>query len=212
VLHGAAAIPFVEQEEEDPPIADFVDALTELPVSPNIFVNALQEHPVASAISQFRFSHAPPYHITGVRRWPGSCEPQHNKCHHRQPPLLDVWAHLIKFMSPADRRSLHSVHRTFARGVLCSPLMLTRPWQPHRRRRWGFGSLSRDRSSTTTIPTFHHIFHHLWPFLDPLDRSHCQLTSSSFLRYLFQRVHAVTQSISCLRAARPAPMKPLHID
>jgi hypothetical protein len=209
-LHGAVAIPFVEQEEEDPPIADFVDALTELPVSPNIFVDALQEHPVASAIPQFRFSHVPPSHITGVRRWLGSCEPQHNKFHHRQPALLDLWAHLNTFMSPANRRSIHLVHCTFARGMLCSPLMLTWPWQPYRHHRWGFGSLSRDRSSTTVIPTFHHIFHHLWPFLDPLDRSHCQLSSSSLLRYSFQRVHAVTQLIACLQAARSAPMKPLY--
>jgi hypothetical protein len=97
-------------------------------------------------------------------------------------------------------------------GVLCSHLWLTRPWPPLRRRRYGFGRISSARSATTTAPTFHHIFHHAWLSLSPVERRTCQRICPELLRYSYQRVHAATTSVACLWTSRPSPTKPKSID
>ena len=104
----------------------------------------------------------------GSRRWPGHYSSQSPNL----APLLvfDVWVHVQPFLAPKDCRTLHCVSSPFSSGILCSHLWLTRPWQTHRRRCFGFGKVSRDLSATTDRPTFFHIYHHLWPFLTPAER------------------------------------------
>ena len=120
--------------------------------------------------------------------------------------------HIQSYLAPSDRSSLSCVASSFSLGIICSPLWLTRPWQPHRRRRHGFGRISKDRSATTDKPTLLHVCHHLWPFLAPLDRKQMQLSDPSILRYAFQRIHAATHSIAALRITRPPPIKPTSIN
>jgi hypothetical protein len=88
------------------------------------------------------------------------------------------------------------------------------PWYPLRHRRWGFGCISTSRSATTATPTptFYHIFHHIWNFLDPLHRNMCLALSPILLCYSLQRLHAATVLVGSLRTPRPPPTKPLHID
>ena len=161
----------------------------------------------------FSFSHAPPSSILGSRRWPGILDHQsHPAVPGTAPNLLDVWAPVQSFLTTSDRRILQTVSSSFSCGLLCSPLWLTRPWQPHRRRCHGFGTISRERSVTTDAPTLLHVFHHLWPFLTPRDRQTSNLLSPHILRYSFQRIHAAVNSIAVLRASRPPPSKPKSID
>ena len=127
--------------------------------------------------------------------------------------LFDIWIHIIPFLHRRTRPVIYTLDSAFSSGVLYSHhLLITRPWQPIHRRRYGSGGISRARSATTTAPTFLHIFHHLWPFLLPSDRLTCHRSCPATLRYSYQRAHAALNSISSLRAPRPSPTKPIHID
>ena len=106
--------------------------------------------------------------------------------------LIDVWPLLLPYLTAGDKVVVSALASSFSFGVLCSPLWLTRPWQPHRRRRWGFGTVSAQRSATTPSPTVYHIFHHIWPFLGAAERFQSQRLSPLMLRYSFQRFHAAT--------------------
>ena len=119
---------------------------------------------------------------------------------------------MVSFLPVADRATLSLLARAYSHGVLCSPLWLTRPWQPIRRRLWGFGTISADRAASTDAPTLHHVFHHAWSFLYPADRHRSQQACPLLLRYSLQRFHAATTSVASLRAIRPPPTKPAHID
>ena len=164
-------------------------------------------------IPSFSFSHVPPGSIVGRDRWPGTYDSQSYPAKLTAvTTLADVWVHFQSYIRVADRRRLRSVSTAFFHGITCSSLWLTRPWQPHRRRRYGFGAVSSDRSATTDCPTFFHVFHHTWTFLLPVERRRCQQSSPALLRYSFQRVHAAVTSIASLRAPRPSPSKPLAID
>ena len=120
--------------------------------------------------------------------------------------------HLIPFLRPEARVALSQTAICFSYGVLCSHLWLTRPWPPIRRRRYGFGRISQARAATTDSPNLLHVFHHLWPFLDVIDRHKMQQLSSPILRYAYQRVHAAMHSVAVLRDSRPPPTKPTSIN
>ena len=130
----------------------------------------------------------------------------------RRLSFFDVWVYVIPFLPRPARAAISTLNSSFSYGVICSPLWITRPWPPLRRRRYGFGKISSERSATTTAPTFLHIFHHLWPHLLPIDRFNCHRSCLATLRYSFQRVHSALTPISSLRATRPSPGKPTHID
>ena len=206
---AATAIPFVSLEEDEPEYEHdkFVDARQ----SPEIFYDAIQ--PPASSASSFSYSHVPPASVLGTRRWPGRHDSQsHPATAKLAPTLHDVWASIQSFLDQPARLAMTRVAPVFSYGILCSPLWLTRPWQPHRRRRYGFGTVSSNRSATTDRPTLLHVFHHLWPFLSPRDRRQSQRLSPCILHHSYQRVHAAVTSVSCLRVPRPFPSKPKSIN
>ena len=205
-----AASPFVSLEEDEPDSDqdDCVDVRQSAAASqePNL-------HHIPLAAPAFSFSHVPPAHIRGTRQWPGSHDSQsHSTNANLAPTLFDVWVNVQSYLVSSDRQRLSCTATKFSLGVICSPLWLTRPWQPHQRRHYGFGSTSKNRSATTDIPTLLHVVHQLWPFLDPIDRQQLQQLSPSILRYSFQRIHAVIHSVAHLRQNRPPPTKPSSID
>jgi hypothetical protein len=200
----------LEEDAPDYDLDDFVDA-RQGPVDE--FFDT-QQIPFPEPSSRFCFSHVPPASVIGSRRWPGIRDSQSYSASSSSPALtlVDVWALVQSFLDSSDRQCLSRVASAFSLGVICSPLWLTRPWQPHRRRRYGFGSVSLERSATTDKPTIIHVFHHLWPFLSPCDRHQMQRSSLFLLRYSYQRVHATVTSVAVLRAPRPPPTKPKSIN
>ena len=171
------ALPYVSLEEDDPD--NDLDLVPISPTDPEPFITARMLDP-SLATASFSFSHVPPPTLQGSRRWPGRVDCQSPSS---DPLLLDTWVHVQRFLAPQDRRHMLCLSSAFSFGVLCSPLWLTRPWQPHRRRRFGFGKVCRARSATTASPTLSHIYHHLWPFLSSSDRQMSQSLSPVFLRY-----------------------------
>jgi hypothetical protein len=99
-------------------------------------------------------------------------------------------------------------------GPEFGPLWFTRPWSPHRRRRWGFGIPSKERTVTNDKPPVHLLFHFVWPFLTPMERSTMTKTSAPWYLYQKLRVRAVSAPISSLLKKRPAPFptKTLSMD
>jgi hypothetical protein len=207
---ASTAIPHVSLEE-DAPEHDLDDFVT-----PSVSTDSVVESSSSPVLSErFSFSHVPPPRVLGSHRWPGVLDNQSCPSHpgvDAVPTLFDVWAPLQAHLDSHARMSLHRVSRVFSPGILCSPLWLTRPWSPHRRRRCGFGSISRHRSATTDAPTFLHVVHHLWPFLQPPARHQLQRLDPSILRHSCQRLHAAVASVALLRAARAPPAKPLSVD
>jgi hypothetical protein len=202
--------PFIDLEEEAPDFdqEDFADArpstVDDTPTNP---LHTLSAPPV------FSFSHVPPPSLHGYDRWPGTQDSQSQSSNaNLAPNLFDIWVHVQHFLPPSDHLRMFCIDSAFSLGIICSPLWLTRPWQPHRRRRYGFGSISINRSATTDKPTLLHVFQQLWPFLAPADRHKMQLLHPSILRYAFQRIHATRNSLSVLRAHRLPPTKPQSIN
>ena len=145
-----------------------------------IAINTQQASAISVANHGLFFSHGPPTTIQGQDRWPGC--PDHQASFTSKLSLIDVWVHLQCFLSACERKSIQQTSREFSLGTICSPLWLSRPWQPHRRRRWGFGRASINRSATTNQPTFFHVFHHILPFMDPFLPAKCQSISPFLLR------------------------------
>jgi hypothetical protein len=207
---ASTAIPYVSLEE-DAPGYDLDDFVT-----PSVSTDSDLDSSSSPILSErFFFSHIPLPRVLGSNRWPGVLDNQSYPSHpgvNIVPTLFDVWAPLQAYLDSSARMSLHRVSLVFSLGVLCSPLWLTRPWSPHPRRRYGFGSISRCRSATTDAPTFLHVVHHIWPFLQPPVRHQLQRLDSSILSCSYQRLHATVTSVALLRAARAPPTKPQSVD
>ena len=205
---AAAALPYVSLAEDI--TEKDLDLFADAHQGRKEFFDAIQFPPSQKG---FSYSHVPPSSITGSHRWPGINDSQlHPAAATLVPTLVDAWVYVQAYLGAAARQRLHHVATAFSYGPICSPLWLTRPWQPHCRRRYGFGAVSRDRSATTNRPTFFHIFYHTWPFLLPNDRRWCQQSSPAILRYSFQRLQAAVTSVASLRAPRPSLSKPPSID
>jgi hypothetical protein len=87
------------------------------------------------------------------------------------------------FLTPDACSSSTSLATAYRLGPQFGPLWFTtRPWSPHRRRRWGFGSISRDRSAVNDRPPPHLMLHLLWQFLSLPDRQVASHTCSHYLQ------------------------------
>lgn len=105
------------------------------------------------------------------RRWPGKGDsPQYLDTTRNRPTFHDVWVWVEPFLVPKDTRSVEHTSKTFHLGSRYSSLHLTKPWQPDRRRRWGFGKTSKDRTLSHDTPHLESLIHFAWPFLTPMDR------------------------------------------
>jgi hypothetical protein len=189
----------LEEDTLETELDIFVDAHQGLEEA---FFDALQP-PLAKPVFSF---HVPPESIVGFRCWPGCDNSQsHSATAKLAPNLFDAWVHVQAHLEVPSRLRLNTAAKQFSYGVLCSPLWIAHPWQPHRRRRHGFGAVSKDRSVTTDCPTFFHVFHHLWSFLSSCKRRRCQQMSPLLLQCSFQPVHAaMTSAFGLLDRLRPS--------
>ncbi len=90
-------------------------------------------------------------------------------------------------------------------GPEFGPLWFYRPWSPHRRRRWGFGTPTSGRSTCHEAPPPYTVIHYAWVYLDPNDRYEATHTCAEWALYHQLRLHAVTTSLRPLRVTRAAP-------
>jgi hypothetical protein len=94
------------------------------------------------------FHHGPPPSVHGCRRWPPAPDFQSSPVFSSL-TIGDIYVHIS--ISPfLDAPSCCSIRCTLASlwyGVLGTPLWYYRPWSPYRRRLWGFGTPTLDRSA-----------------------------------------------------------------
>jgi hypothetical protein len=153
------------------------------------------------------FSHVPPATIQGRRRWPLSLEAQGFPVD-RDPRLLDVAVWIQTFLEPYEKQGMKLIARAFRYGPGFGPLWFYRPWSPNRRRRWGFGIPSKQRTVVNDVPPPYLCLHFIWQFLSPEDRyKMCRLSSKWFL-YQKLRQYAVQAPIRILLRPRISTKKP----
>jgi hypothetical protein len=169
-------------------------------------------HKVGDGVSLPRFSHLPPR--KGRLTWPGSRDPQWYRSH---PTLADVWVYIdvSGFLLPEDILVGHHTNAentlVFDRGSLVGPLWLTRPWQPFRRRIWGFGTTSTARSCTHDTPNPVMLIHFVWTFLTPGERQGMLCSLSTWNKYAHLRRAACCNSLRVLQKPRCATI-PTSLD
>ena len=90
----------------------------------------------------FEFQHTPPSKIVGRHRWPGSLEFQSYPFNStRGIEFIDIWSKLApsKFLTRQDQASCCCISKHYQYGPEYSTVILTCPWNPLRRCKWGFG-------------------------------------------------------------------------
>ena len=153
------------------------------------------------------FSHIPAPHIRGQARWPHSLDAQSFPSRNN-PGLEDILLWVHRFLEPNDRAVTRCIAKSFIRGPTFGPLWFTRPWSPNRRRRWGFGALSRDRTVVNDKPPKHLILHFVWQFLTPQDRQAASQTCPQWYLYHQLRWRALLLPIATLKHLRSPPGSP----
>lgn len=142
--------------------------------------------------------------MLGCNRWPGTYEANILV---NPPTLHDLLPWVRQYLTTEEYSTCRTLSREFALSLYCSSLSYTRPWQPHQRRKWGFGAVNTAQSSVSDFATGYLILHHAWRYLTPTCRARVILTSSTMFEYAKLRLHASTTSIAHLRHLRPAPTK-----
>jgi hypothetical protein len=115
------------------------------------------------------FSHLPPPHIQGRRRWPISLEAQGFPTT-KKPVLIDILIWVSPYLEPTENAKLHEVSTDYRYGPTFGPLWFYRPWSPHRRQRWGFRIPNRNRTVVNDTPPPHLPLHFIWQFLTTSER------------------------------------------
>jgi hypothetical protein len=169
------------------------------------------DNPTPNEIQLPRFSHLPPATITGCDRWPASLEAQAFPPD-ATPTLYDVMIWTVPYLETDDIKRLKRVGKPYQHGPGFGPLWFTRPWSPNRRRRWGFGIPSSDRTVVNDKPPVHLAIHFVWTFLSPHDRVKMTKLSAPWFLYQKLRAKAISAPISQLLQSRPSPQKPKKLS
>ena len=157
-----------------------------------------------------RFSHMPPSTIRGRARWPLSLESQALP-HMARPTLIDVLIWLRPYLEKEAKHNICCVAHAYRYGPEFGPLWLYRPWSPNRRRRWGFGIPSSERTVVNDVPPPHLAIHYIWTFLLPHARKSMTNMCSQWFLYNRLRILATHLPIAHLRVSRPPPSKPKRL-
>eukprot|EP00980_Cylindrotheca_fusiformis_P018620 scaffold6176_cov173-Cylindrotheca_fusiformis.AAC.4 len=106
------------------------------------------------------------------------------------------------FLSDELRSSLYSRWPVLRLWYRCGPFWLSRPWPPIRKRLWGFGRLSAQRSCAHDRPNFRMAPHFAWPFLTSSERFKLMVAHPFWFLYAALRRRAVLCSVAPLRLPR----------
>jgi hypothetical protein len=157
-----------------------------------------------------RFSHTPPSTVMGRARWPSSLENQAFPSEDI-PTLRAVLIWVKPYLEPPDNANVCGVAREYRLGPEYGPLYFYRPWSPHRRRRWGFGTPNKERTVVNDVPPPHLCIHFIWQFLLPEERHAMTCACSQWFLYHKLRLLAIRLPIARLRLRRPPPGKPKRL-
>ena len=152
----------------------------------------------------------------GRHRWPGSLEFQAYPFNSTTViAFIDIWSKLApsNFLTPRDQAACRCISHHFQYGPAYSTVTLTRPWNPLRRRKWGFGIPSVGRSTTTIDLTIQHVFHFVWTYLTPTERYIMSQSIRPLEFYVKLRYVANHQPIHHLQVQqrRPQPSKNINL-
>ena len=111
----------------------------------------------------------------------------------------------------SECRACRSTNINLSSGTLYANNYFTRPWEPHRRRKWGFGIPDSYHSATYDQPNPKSLIHFVWLFLLPLERKYVVQTCPEWLFYAHLRRDSVRTSVAPLRAPRTSTI-PSSID
>jgi hypothetical protein len=155
-----------------------------------------------------RFRHTPPSRIVGTSRWPSSSNSQGCPSPEK---LSDVLSAVWQFLATDERQTVCTLSRDYSRGPYGTAMWLTPPWPPLRRRRWGFGVPSKNRSISHDRPSFLLITHHIWTYMTPSDRFQL-LELPAVRKYAHLRATATWTSVSDLRHPVLPKMHPTRLS
>jgi hypothetical protein len=156
------------------------------------------------------FSHIPPPTLRGSARWPFSLDSQSFPTT-ELPGLEDILIWVHSFLDPNDRAVTHCISKSFRLGPTFGTLWFPRPWSPNRRRRWGFGALSRDRTVVNDKPPMHLMIHFAWQWLLPVERQTASRLCPQWFLYHQLRWRAVLSPIATLQHLRLPPGSPTKL-
>ena len=167
-----------------------------------------QDHGINAPLPYF--SHLPPSHIRGRNRWPLSLEAQ-GFPPNRVPALNDVLIWVSPYLEPSENSLLTTLATDYRHGPGYGPLWFYRPWSPHRRRRWGFGIPSINRTVVNDRPPPHLMIHFVWQYLDAADRYNMSRATKEWFLYQRLRAKAVRCPIRILLKTRPNQKPPKRL-
>ena len=106
------------------------------------------------------------------------------------------------FLDVSSVAALELAHPDLVSNSLVLPTSLSKPWQPIRKRRWGFGKASTDRTLAHDRPNPHSMIHYAWTFLTPQDRRQAMRAFPQWRSYAELRHFAGTHDVQVLRQQR----------
>jgi len=162
----------------------------------------------------FRFSHLPPISVVGRNRFPGN-QLDTQSCNQVVLSLASIIVYVASFLTARDTENLTSVSSAFRFGTRYGDSWFTKPWNPLRRRLWGFGTPSVSRRTTySPVPAsaavglavpIYGVLHFVWQFLSPAERFATGQTTKIWHEYISLRHSAQLHSVAALRSPRPPP-------
>ena len=188
-------------ETIDPPVVPIPTLLeSKIPTNPS----PPSELPAGHTFKVPPFSHGPPSSKKGRTRWP--IAPDFQARSGANPVvLLDVYVWITPFLDQHSQGAAQCTSSQYRYGSIGAPLWYTRPWMPYRRRRWGFGIPSANRSTHHDSPSRTGILPYIWTYLDPSSRWACSRVCSPWNSYIHLRIASCRLSIASLRIIRPPP-------
>ena len=129
-----------------------------------------------------------------------------------RPSLKDVAVHLLEdaYLTVGEKAALCCVSTAFRFGSVGLPLWFSRPWQPFRRRQYGFGACHKDRSCQHDQVSLYLMLHFTWKLYTAEERHHAVQQLPVWRKYAQLRILAATRSVHSLKTRRSMEV-PKHL-
>ena len=127
------------------------------------------------------------------------------------PTFMDVAALILhsEFLDDGSRMGLTQVNPTLSKHSNLLNTWVSKPWQPIRKRRWGFGKVHKDRSCSHDRVNPRSMLHFCWNFLDAHDRLRCVQAFPQWKQYAHLRTLACVTPLSRLLSLKVPRKKPI---
>ena len=109
------------------------------------------------------------------------------------------------FLDPTDVERLGMAHPDLVANSLVLDTWISKPWSPIRRRRWGFGKVSKDRGLSHDRVNPRSMIHFAWKFLTPAERRIAMEAFPQWKSYAALRRFACVHSVAELKEPQVLP-------